>query len=130
MFGDDDDDIVPSSSREEYYTKSDKGKAEEIKRQAEGKLGVAKASAISKAELKKDVSLKKLKEDIKTEKEMHNETMNNDQQKERAPRTKTRKEEEESRIQSADDQPNTDIMIERQKQEGEVEETEVQDQPG
>ena len=131
MFTDDDDDIVPSSSREDYFTKSDKGKMEEIERKAEQKMGTVKAAEVSKTDLMKDVSLKKLKEEVDEETSSFAKATEDKRDAQKtAPKTKTLKEEEEAQIEKADDKPDIDTFIERQQSQQEVEETEVQDQPG
>lgn len=90
-FGDDEKDFVPSSSSGEYFTDSDRGK----KRQVERK------------KLKAKVDLSKLKDEVVVEPKS-------------APKTKSAKEQEEDDVQTAQDNPDEDTLMQREEKQPEI----------
>lgn len=134
-FKDDDDDLLPSYSKQEAFTRSDHGETEELRRkikQTKGKeIDVNKVEAKAKSE----VRLQRLKQDLAGE--MDEEQKRREKDAEEAERkehqsfhTKTLPEEQEELIESGQDKPDADTLIERAEQQEDISDEETMQQAG
>lgn len=132
MVFDDDDDLLPSSSSQEAFTRADKGKMQKLKQEITERMGAEHAAELDRAEVRSHADLQKLQSDLSGEAD--EETKRQQQQDKqvamRSPKTKTHREQEEAIVETAQDQPNADTLIERQEDAPEVSDEETQSEPG
>ena len=131
---DDDDDVLSSLSSSKRYERADKGKKDALKRRIEKKMGAEKAAKADKASLLSKMGLKALKDKLAGKKDAETKRKNEEEQKAEedgiAGGTKTLMQEEKAQMQTAQDRPDVDTMIERQEQEQDISDEETPMQPG
>ncbi|MDP7069008.1 MAG: hypothetical protein QF815_00645, partial [Candidatus Peribacteraceae bacterium] len=64
MIYDDDDDLFVSQSDEKAFTTADHGRKDALRREIEEKMGPERAAQVQESELKSQVNLQQLKENI------------------------------------------------------------------
>lgn len=89
-------------------------------------MGAQKAAEADKAELQSKMSL----EDLKTKLQDDDEQIDSDQQEQETFGTKTLKEQEEAKVETAQDEPDADTLIEREQDTPEISDQETTSEPG
>lgn len=115
MSWNDDDDLLPSTSRQEAFTRADKGKREELKRQIKAKLGTEKSAEVRREEARCKADFDRLRANLagQQDEETKRKQRLDNEKKSSAPKTRTRKEHEEDAVETAQDAPDADTILER-----------------
>ena len=134
MSWDDDKDGLPASSSEKSFTRADKGKKEELKKKIKEKVGMAKEQDMQKVDLKSQINLHELKNELAgkqdEEAKRKKEDEENAKEKSSAPKTMSQKEHEDAAQQEAHEILDTDELIEQEKQQEELSTEETTPEPG
>lgn len=128
----DDDDFLPESSKD--YSKADLGHKDLLREKIQKEMGDQKASEVLHAELQSKSDLQSLKDSLAGAHDEETKRKQDEAERKReqssAPKTKSLKEEEQSAVETAQDQATPDQLLQQQQSQPDVSDEETQTQPG